>query len=296
MRAIVAGLALGLFLVVVGCTPTQQNFINKGNRPPVPPPKAPEPAALVRYLNDNAKLISGLQSQVDMDCKQDRQSVSLSGTVNASWPRDFRLRGRAFGQPAVDVGSNNNEFWFWVNDKNMPYVYHCSYADLARGPVDLPFPFQPDMIMAALGMSQSDPNKQYQLRESPQYLELIENTVSPQGQPTYKVTVFNRLEVSPPQPQVVGHKLIDQKGNVICQAVVKKVAVSPNRAAVPQEVYLSWPEQKMSLNLILSRPQVVSYNPQDVSRLFQRTNLNMPTFDLARRQPDSPGLQRAGLR
>jgi hypothetical protein len=299
MRAIMAGLALGLLLAITGCPPTQQNFINHGNRPPVDPPKPPPEAAdLVRYLNANADLIHGIQTVAYMECREGLKSVNLDGYLNASRPRNFRLTGKALGQPQVDVGSNDNEFWFWIGRANPPYVYHCSYADMARTRVDLPFPFQPDMIMAALGIQQYDPNKQYRVRATPQYLELVEATNSPQGQPLEKVTVFNRLEVHPEmgQPQVVAHKLVDPQGKIVCQAVIKKVAVSPNRAIVPQEVHLSWPEQKLAMNLILNRPQVVSYDAQQMSRLFQRTNLTMQTFDLARGRVDGPGVQRTGLR
>ncbi len=300
MRAIMAGLAVGLLLVITGCPPTQQNLVNPGNRPPAELPEPPKPAQLVGYLNENAKRIEGLQAVAAMDCKEGMQSVALDGFLNASRPRNFRLTGKVLGRPAVDVGSNDNEFWFWINEKNergQSPVYHCSYADLARGPVRLPFPFQPDMIMAALGIQEYDPNKPYQLRASPQYIELVEPTTSPQGQPMEKVTVFNRLEVKAPHPQVVGHKLIDRQGKVVCQAVVRSVAVSPQTGAVvPQQVILSWPEQKMSMNLTLNRPQVVAFDQQAMGRMFQRTNLRMPAFDLARGQMDDPGLQRTGMR
>ncbi len=305
MRAIMVGLALGLLLVVTGCPPTQQNFVNSGNRPPADLPRPPEPAQLVKYLNDTAARIDGIQSVADMDCKEGLQSVSLAGYLNASRPRNFRLTGKVLGRPAVDVGSNDNEFWFWINEKNdrgQSPVYHCSYADLARGPVRLPFPFQPDMIMAALGLQQYEPpspTKSYTVRASPQYIELVETTTSPQGQPMERVTVINRLEVDPKkgQPQVVAHKLVDRQGKIVCQAVIRSVAYNPQAGTVvPQQVVLSWPEQKMSMNLILNRPQVVNFDQAAMARLFQRTNLTMPGFDLARGRPDDAGLQRTGLR
>jgi hypothetical protein len=300
MRAIMVGLALGLLLVITGCPPTQQNLVNPSTRPPADLPKPPEPAQLVKYLNDNAARIDGIQSVANMECKEGSQSVDLGGYLNASRPRNFRLTGKVVGTPAVDVGSNDNEFWFWIKAKNeqgQSPVYHCSYADLARGPVRLPFPFQPDMIMAALGIQQYDPNKPYTLRASPKYLELVEPTTSPQGQPMEKVTVFNRLEVKPPQPQVVAHRLLDRQGKVVCQASIARVVYNQQTGAVvPQEVILSWPEQKMSMNLILNRPQVVTFDQAAMARLFQRTNLTMPGFDLARGRPDDAGLQRTGLR
>lgn len=296
MRAIMAGLDLGLLLLVAGC-PQRDLISNNNSRPPaVVPPKAPEPAALVGYLNQNAEKISGLQSAVSMDCKQGMQSVGLDGDLAAAWPRNFRLMGKALGRPAVDVGSNDNEFWFWISENRPPYVYHCSHADLARG-VNLPFPFHPDMVMAALGMARYDPSKPYRLRESPQFLELIEETTSPQGQPVEKVTVFNRMEARPGQPQVVAHKLVDRQGKVLCQANIQSVVYSRQTdATLPRVVLLSWPGQRMSMSMTLNNPNVVAFDQQAAGRWFQRTNLMGQTYDLARGVVDGPGLQRTGLR
>jgi hypothetical protein len=297
MRAIMAGLALGLILLITGC-PQRDLLSNNNSRPPATvPPKAPEPARLVQYLNANADRMSGLQSSVAMDCKQDRQSVGLDGDLAASWPRNFRLMGKALGRPAVDVGSNENEFWFWISENRPPYVYHCSHADLARGGVNLPFPFHPDMVMSALGMAKYDPAKPYQLKESPQFLELIEETTSAQGQPVEKITVFNRMEARPGEPQVVAHKVVDRQGKILCRADIQSVVTSQQTGAIlPRVVLLSWPGQRMSMRMTLNNPHVVNFDQQAAGRLFQRTNLTSQAFDLARGVVDGPGLQRTGLR
>ena len=50
-------------------------------------------------------------------------------------PRDFRLRAKILGTPAVDLGSNDQEFWYWISKVNPPHVYHCSYENLKTGKV-----------------------------------------------------------------------------------------------------------------------------------------------------------------
>jgi hypothetical protein len=295
MRVITAGLVLSMALVL-GCNTLPHRRDPAATAPAVTqaPGPAPEPAQLVRYLNDNAHKIQGLRAEVAMDCKQDRQSVGLDGRLACAWPRSFRLQARALGQPAADIGSNDNEFWFWISKAEPPYVYHCSYKELNPS-VSLPFPFQPDMVMAALGLAEYDPNKSYRIREGPKYLELIEDTTTPQGQPVDKITVFNRLEVrGSGEPQVVAHVLKDKQGHVIAQAVVHRVVVSRETGAVvPQHVSLTWPGQKMEMEMRFRDVQVVRLDAQ--AQLFQRANLgNLTSFDLARRVVDGPGIQRAG--
>src|SRR3954452_7310048 len=159
MRQITAGVGLGIVLLAAGCGLSPQN---RGNSPQTRvPPQKPTVPALVAYLNDNADKVQAVQStKVSIDCKQGNQSVGLDGMLACQKPRNFRLKAKLLGQSGVDVGSNGEEFWYWISKDDPPYLYHCSYQELARG-VSIPFPFQPDMIVAALGMASYNPNDRY---------------------------------------------------------------------------------------------------------------------------------------
>jgi hypothetical protein len=297
MRRMTAGLVLGMGLVA-GCNtlPHRREAVPTAPGVTKAPTGTPEPAQLVAYLNENARRIQGLRAEVAMDCKADRQSVGLDGYLACSWPRNFRLKAKALGQSAADIGSNENEFWFWISKAEPPYVYHCAYKELNAN-VRLPFPFQPDMVMAALGLAEYDPNRAYRIRESARYLELIEDTVTPQGIPVDKITVFNRMEVrNTGEPQVVAHVLKDKKGSILVQAVVHKVVISRETGAiVPQHVVLTWPAERMEMEMRFRDVQVARIDEGSAARLFQRTGLNnLPAYDLARRAVDGPGIQRAG--
>src|SRR5262249_52761543 len=152
--------------------------------------RAPDPASLVKYLNDNAGRVQSLRCpSVDMSCRMGRTRVGLDAIMVCQKPRNFRLRGKVLGRDAVDVGSNGEEFWYWMGQEKPPVVYHCSYKDLASSKARLPFPFHPDMVVAALGIGEYDPAGKYEVKENGKYVELIERTTTPQGQPARKVTV-----------------------------------------------------------------------------------------------------------
>jgi hypothetical protein len=192
----------------------------------------------------------------------------------------------------VDIGSNGTEFWYWIKEvKPVPYVFHCSYEDLGRGGVQLPFPFQPDMIVAALGMGKYDENGKYRVVMPPNknYFELIEDAVSPQGERVQKVTAFNTrtVDVKRGQPQVIAYALRDMQGKTICQATIQEVQYKDG-AVLPRRLTLSWPAQQMEMKMTLSDVTVVNnLDPARAARLFQRSDLgNLPSFDLARRAPD----------
>jgi hypothetical protein len=267
-------------------------------QPPQLPPntKVPEAAALVNYLNQQSAHMQTVRAKVDMDCKAEGQSIALGGMMGCQKPRDFRLKANVLGQPAVDIGSNNNEFWYWISKAPQPYVYHCAYRDLATGTVRVPFPFQPDMVVSALGLAEYDVKGVYEVKANPRTLELIQDTVSPSGQPVKKIVVFNRMLSAPGQPQVLAHVLRDSKGGLICQAHIQRVQVERTTGAtVPTRMMIEWPAQKITMRLDLSDVMVNTIDRTTASAMFSRAGLAYATFDLARGAVDSPtSLQRAG--
>jgi hypothetical protein len=194
------------------------------------------------------------------------------------------------------MGSNDQEFWYWIKRAQPAYVYHCSYDDYRRG-VRMPFPFQPEWIMEALGVATYDEAKQYEVRETPTAVQLIEQTVTPQGQAARKVTLFDRRQLAVGRFQVTGHVLQDANGKDIAYATVQDVQSDPvTRAVLPRNIRFVWPAEKVEMKMKLDGLRVGAINPQRAADLFTRRNLaNLPSFDLAR-GPDTPGeaVQRTG--
>jgi hypothetical protein len=300
MRQVSASVGVGIVLLAAGCnlSPHKRDQTGGIGRLPADTPTA---AQLVAYLNENAGRIQAVRcNRVAMDCTQNNQAVGLDGSLVCQKPRNFRLKAKVLGQPGVDIGSNKDEFWYWISKDNPPYVNHCSYQDLSRpGGVDLRFPFQPDMIVAALGMADYNPNGKYEVKTYPQYpkyLELIESAVSPQGEPVQKVTVFRRDRVATGQPQVEAYALKDARGGLICKATIQEIQVTREGVVLPRKVALVWPAQRIEIKLQLFDMQIVQIDPQQAERYFQRTDLStLQSFDLARRVVDGPGAQRASF-
>jgi hypothetical protein len=265
-------------------------------RGPIATGQTPQVAGLVNYLNENARKVQAIQcNKVQMDCKQGSQPIGLDGMLVCQKPRNFRLKAKVVGQPAVDIGSNDQEFWYWISKAEPPYVFHCSYDDLSRGTVRLALPFQPDMLVAALGIAEYDPNKQYELKVNPQNYELIEPITTPAGQPAQKVTVFNRFQAAGNRPQVTDYILRDKEGKTICSATVTEIQRDRDTGAVlPFDVKLIYPAERAEMKLRLYDVKVVTIDPDRGSRLFSRRDLaNLQSYDLGRGQADG-GLQQAG--
>ncbi len=252
----------------------------------------PTAAELVGVLNDNARKVQALECRdVDLDCTADRQSVGLRAIVFCQKPRNFRMNAKVMGNVAADMGSNDREFWYWISRAEPPYLFHCSYEDYYRGLARLPFPFQPEWIIEAMGIAEYDPNKPYEVVPSSQGVDLVEQTVSPQGQPVRKVT---RLVRRGNQWQVAAHLLVAANGrDVICAASVAETRQDPATGAVlPRVVQLDWPAERMRMRMRLDQ---VSVNPPSLApnrtppTYFVRPSWrDVQSYDLARGL-DAPG-------
>lgn len=295
ITALTLGLALGVPLLT-GCNHLLGVRDRVPPQTPLPDRKADVPS-LVNYLNQNAKLVQNVRAKIDMECKAGKQTFGLSGLMACQKPRDFRLKADVLGKPAADIGSNSEEFWYWLSQGNPPRVYHCSYRELSTGKVPVPFPFQPDMVLAALGMADYNDKDKFELKESPKTLELVHQTTGTNGKPVRRITVFNRIMARPGEPQVLAHVLQDAHGKLICRATVHKIMVDRHtNAVIPTRVKIEWPAEQMAMTMDLRDVQSNVLDPTMSARLFQRADLNgHDSFDLARGLIDTPGtVRRAG--
>jgi hypothetical protein len=295
MRQITGVLGLG-FLLLAGCTDNWRFMRQNQQADRGLPVESLTADKIVQALNANATRIQSLESHnVSLACSQGLQSFNLDAFLVAQKPHNFRLVAQVLKKTEVDFGSNNQEFWWWIGRSDPPYLYHCSYQDFAKSQGRIPLPFQPDWIIEALGMATYDSPNPYQVVPGRgNTVELVERTVSPQGQPVQKVTQLTR---GPNQIQVTGHVLRDQQGHEICSATVTQVQ-RVGDALLPRRVEMRWPAEKVRMTMTLNDVQVNGVIPPErVARLFNRPNLQgVSSVDLAQgvAAPTS-AIRRAGV-
>lgn len=290
-RGIIIG-GLIVMLTQVGCNLTRWPMV-RPERPPQSSGEAVPVAALVKYLNDNASPVNTLRCEdLDLTCTQGTQSIGLRGLMVAQKPKGMRLSAKNLGTTVVDLGSNEQEFWYWVGKAEPPYQFFCAYRDLQEGRVKhMPFPFQPDWIMEALGLGPYGPPERYQMDLSdPASYRLVERTKSPQGAPVKKIIVLRRQPVNPPTAQVTDYLLLDEaSGKEICAAHITNV--QEDRAygtRLPRRVEFRWPMHKLKLVMVLNGLSVNSSVP---ATAFVRQPLQgVPSYNLASGQLEgAPG-------
>lgn len=232
-------LMISLVFPLVGCNTFRFGWLKKEEEVPSKPGgPAPATAAIVEYLNDNAGRIQSLRvDDVSGSAGEGVQSLfSFSGILMAEKPRNFRMGLKVLGNPAADLGSNNQEFWFWIMKGQQLY---CSYKDFEEGRAQaMPIPIQPEWVMEVLGMGPYGPADKYQQENDAKSIRLVERIKTPQGRALKKVMVFRWPAVKAPKAQVSDFLLIDEaSGKELCSAHVSEAQVDRGTGAIlPRQI------------------------------------------------------------
>jgi hypothetical protein len=129
------------------------------SQPRVLPP-APTLNDVIAAINSNSAKIQSLSTD---DAKISAPFMpSLRAHLFLDRPRRFRLLGEtSFFGPEVDLGSNDEMFWFWIKRSPQPAVFYCRHDQFETSLARNMLPVEPEWVIEALGIVTVDPNAQH---------------------------------------------------------------------------------------------------------------------------------------
>jgi hypothetical protein len=286
---------VGMIVLSAGCNLTPFAGLDKRNDGPVQP--VPPVDKLVAYLNDNSSRIQSVRFQdvalvASMKSKVGWQSSpNLHATIAVQKDRNFRMQADFQSRLIVDLGSNDQEFWWLIQDPSnksngQPGVgeqLYCSYDDLEKGLArHWKIPLEPAWVIEVLGMGQYPADK-YKVETQKETAELVQKTVM-NGRAVRKVIVFQRRPKQAPYPTVSDYKLIDDNTNkLICNAHIVEIHLDSKNtnAILPKKIEIQCPEMDAELVLTMKyfevNPGIVNPGGKAVAANPGRA-INMDTF------------------
>ncbi|MCR4411223.1 MAG: hypothetical protein NUV77_02220 [Thermoguttaceae bacterium] len=180
--------------------------------PPALPP-SPTLAQVIEVVNANAGQIERFSTS----------DAVLSGTgfpalrasIAFERPRRFRLvAGTGVTGPEVDLGSNDEGFWFWVRRNEPPALYYCRHDEFAASPVRRQLPIDPYWLIEAFGITYLDPALPHSnpIPVAGGRYEIHTTTETPQG-PAVKVTVIDGV-----RGWVLEQRIYDSRRQLVASA------------------------------------------------------------------------------
>jgi len=126
------------------------------NLPPLLPP-TPSLEQVIQVVNANNSQIRAF-SAGNARLSGTDIPTTLQATVNFERPMRLRLRGQTLPTGLeIDLGSNDELFWFWVRRNQPPATYYCRHEQFLASPVRRNLPVDPYWLVEALGIAEFDP-------------------------------------------------------------------------------------------------------------------------------------------
>ncbi len=179
---------------------------------------------------------------------------SLGASVAFERPRRFRLRaGTGLTGTEIDLGSNDELFWFWMRRNQPPAIYYCRHDQFATSQARLTTPFEPGWLIEALGVMEFDPALPHQgpqpLPDERLRIDAIRNT--PEG-PLTKITIIDSS-----QGWVLEQHLFDARQQLLASSVASGHRRDPLSGLImPTAVSINCPPSKLAMRMELGNVEI----------------------------------------
>ncbi|MEM9353257.1 MAG: hypothetical protein AAGA92_09605 [Planctomycetota bacterium] len=256
-----AALSLGV-LVTVFCV--SGATCSSGLRNPFAPTGPPAPQVIttastldqmIAAVNQNADRVQRLQSNNASITVPGVAGIPLlRGNIAAERPKRLRVQAStALTGPEVDVGSNDERFWFWVKRNEPPAVYFARHDQFAGSAAQQSLPIEPEWLWDALGLTRFEPTDQHTgpLPYASGTVEVRSVLKRPGGRYT-KSTVIDASTA-----WVLEQHVYDGSGALLASSQAKQHRYYPQAGvSLPQKVELRVPRAQLSLAIDLGEVQV----------------------------------------
>jgi hypothetical protein len=177
---------------------------------------------------------------------------SLTASVAFQRARRFRLQaGTSFGAE-LDLGSNDELFWFWVKRSQTPAIYFCRHDQFAMSQARRVTPFEPQWLIEALGVVELDRALPHQMTLLPNdriKIDTIRDT--PEG-PVAKVTIIDGS-----QGWVLEQHVYDATRRLVASAIASGHRRDPLTGLVmPTVVDINSPQAQLRMRIDLGNVEI----------------------------------------
>ncbi|HEY2157038.1 MAG TPA: hypothetical protein VGH33_15525 [Isosphaeraceae bacterium] len=301
-RPAVLALALGVVALLPGCHAGGASGLSAKPAPAVPGVSLTATEAIERH-NLNAARVQVLEAQPQITVSAPGiNGASAHGRMALERPRSFKLDVSATVKGKIaDIGSNDQEFWFWAQSKKDNSIYVCSYDEIDRSPLSAAF--QPDWIVEAMGLRTITREEARQMTSKgadvPGAVKLVSTRKGANGETLTKETILDT------SGRIKEHRLYQGQGRdrtLLASATVtefKPVKTDDGESVMlPYHFRLDWIPEKLTLDIILDKPTLLaSYSDDTRQTRFAepeiRGSSRVNLAELAPRQAPSASTRQA---
>ena len=244
-RSTTAVLLFGVLFAASGAT-CYRNSYNAEPYAPVAFTAPPTLADIIFSVNANTDRVQQLHS--------DSAWLSVTGlpalrtTISLEPPDRFRLRAKLIG-PEIDLGSNEEVFWFWAKKSPEPAIYYARRDQFGSNPAAAPFPVDPHWLLEAFGLVMLAPGDAHEgpFSRPDGNFEVRSRIPSPAGELTRVLVIDSRYG------WILEQHLFDARGQLLATSrTTGHRFYEAYSVSLPHHVAIEIPAAKMSLQIDVS--------------------------------------------
>jgi len=213
-------------------------------------------------VNQNAARIHSIQTNNASITVPGMPAIPLlRGNIAAQRASRLRLQASSVLGPEVDMGSNDELFWFWVRRNQPPSLYFARHDQFAGTAAQKLMPIEPQWLLDALGFVEFRPGDYHEgpLPIDKGRVEIKSTVQSRTG------TLTRRTIVDARRAWVLEQHVYDASGALLASAVARSHRYYPQvGVSLPQEVDIRVPASELSLSIDVGTVEIntLGENPQ----------------------------------
>lgn len=159
-----------------------------------------------------------------------------------------------FGQE-MDIGSNDEVFWFWSKRMENPALYYAKHENLSK--TLLKTPLNPAWLMESLNLDIISTDN-IEVAKFKNFWALIQPRTSALGENVTVVTL-----IDPQKTAVVGRYLYNNQGKLSASTETQEFTIdSKTGALIPKKLFIIWYEEGVTMEWELKNSQINVGIPQ----------------------------------
>jgi hypothetical protein len=255
--------------------------LNRGSLNAKPRPIAERSFDLDGFIADhnrNAESITSLEAKPTIGLRSKLRRGQGDGRLAMVRPRNFKLEiySTVANRSLANLGSNDEEFWFWVQSSDDRSIYWCKYSELESSALSVAF--QPDWIIEAIGLKPISPEEADSIRVERSDVANASALVFPPTK-NHGETIQRVMIVSNYTRRIKEHRIyeIGHQKTVVAQAVVptyQEIELEKSQSGayqscyLPQSVKLDWKKDQLSLDVVLQDVKVNQFDEARATAVF----------------------------
>lgn len=197
---------------------------------------------LIKINLQNEEIHSFLDENVSVMVKNGPIAWKFKGSLAYQKDKNFRLQIFGLLGKTLDLGSNNQMFWFWSKTMNPPNLFYANHEDVHKS--KLKTPFHPLWMMESISLTKIDLSNSKISSKDGMFI-ITEERLSTLNQIIKKTTLVD------PDKGIIGHYITDLKDNLICGSEVKEW-----NGNLPKVIIMIWYEENISIQMEFKNPEI----------------------------------------